>query len=402
MEKIDKCIFCSSRGIKPLLRATKMPASSQSLYKSQREAVNCQSAGLDIVMCQDCRIVFNGDYFTSQAKSHDYKDPDYYSSMSFSTQSMHYQKQLAEDVAKMMDLKGKSVCEIGCGDGFFLEQMSRYCKQAVGFEPSPTFQMAKKYENIEVHNDYFDPAQQKQLEGKSINLFVLRHVLEHISDPLNYLESLNKCYRVSQDQRALFLEVPNVSFLMENNLYFDFYYDHIYYFTSDYLISFLKKLGWKNVTEIESSQGEFLRIFCSNDQDHDLDQLATDYSGVDSFAKGYQDWRQNISQCLSEIKSKGKKIGAWGAGSRGVTMISSIDQGEDFFNYVIDSDINKQKRFIPLLGIPVASSDALSKQPLDYLLITSYTYFNEIVKSIEKYRDKGLKIIKPYPEIEII
>lgn len=411
MEAVAKkwrCVYCSSDSLFPVLKVDKVPTSSQVLYKKQSDALGCETKSLDILMCGKCGLIFNRDYFSDKTMSRQYSSLDYYCSVSFSPQAGEYQKKQASEINRWWGLKGKNVCEIGCGDGFFLNEISQYCSRAVGFEPSPTFSLARKYPDLVLCNDYFDPKDSKVPEDIKINLFILRHVLEHLTDPFRYLKSLRECYQVKEKEQGLFLEVPDAAYLMANNLYFDFYYDHIYYFTPFFLRDFLMEMGWKKIRLLEKGHKEFIRALC-----YDSSRQASpkkDEPGVSSslrqaagcFSADYSKWKSQIQKVLDDIKGRNKKIGAWGAGSRGITMLIAMTGEKGLFSYVIDSDINKQERFIPMLGIPIMPSGVLKKRPVEYLLVTSYTYFDEIVEELGNYRQQGLKIIKPYPEVEII
>jgi hypothetical protein len=57
---------------------------------------------------------------------------------------------------------------------------------------------------------------------------------------------------------------------------------------------------------------------------------------------------------------------------------------------------------MPLLGTPILSADILKEEPVDCLLVTSYTYFDEIAKSIKENSDADITILNPYrddPEV---
>lgn len=402
------CVFCSSQRLYSLLKVDRVPISSQVLYRIQSDAVSCPTKSLDILLCEECGLVFNGDYLMSQEEGNPYSDLDYFSSVSFSPQSQDYQKQSVLAINTLWGLRGKNVCEIGCGDGFFLNGISEYCDQAIGFEPSPTFHLAKKYRMIRVDNACFDPQRFLTSQRAKIHLFILRHVLEHLSSPFQFLESLMRCYQVQPEDQGLYLEVPDAGYLMENNLYFDFYYDHVYYFTPAFLFNFLKQLGWKNIAFLEGGPQEFIRLFCSN-KDLDGNTNKSRVAEMPSygqrgviFAQNYHAWKTSMTEQLDALIDRRKKIGVWGAGSRGVTMLISIGGKPDSFRYVVDSDVNKWERFIPILGTPIVSEEMLNKDPIDYLLITSYTYFGEIIKSLTNHTASGLKVIKPYPHVEVV
>ena len=72
------------------------------------------------------------------------------------------------------------------------------------------------------------------------------------------------------------------------------------------------------------------------------------------------------------------------------------------FLYVIDSDSNKWGSFLPGTGLPIVSPDAIEVDQIDCLLITSYTYFDEIYDQLEGFRLRGGVIIKMYPVPELV
>lgn len=404
---MKKCIFCSSRSLGNILRVEKVPVSSQILYRKRSDALKCPTGKLEILMCKACGIIFNNGYSSDKRSSAQYTDRDYYFSVSCSAQSSKYQKKIAAELNKLWGLGDKTVCEIGCGDGFFLNQISKYSKMSIGYEPSPTFQKARKFKNLDLHQKYFDPGDTVEPGDTKINLFVLRHILEHLPDSFNLLLNLSKFYPENKKDRGIFIEVPDALYLMKKNLYFDFYYDHIYYFTPIFLSRLMRKYGWRKVSFLKDNFQEFIRMLCfdhspKNEKPPRVPSRTRYNDQVVRFSGSFDEWKKNMVQHLREIKKNGGTIGVWGAGSRGVTMLISLDVKEGFFSYVVDSDTNKQGRFIPMIGTEIVPAGRMKSEPVDFLLITSYTYFDEIVKGLRQFKKQGLKIIRPYPSFEII
>lgn len=404
---MKRCIFCSARSLSNVLRVEKVPVSSQILYRKRSDALKCPTGRLEIVLCNSCGIIFNCAYFSDKNPAGHYTDRDYYFSVSFSAQSSGYQKKIAAEINKLWGLRDKTVCEIGCGDGFFLNQISRYSRMSIGYEPSPTFQKARKFTNLDLYNRYFDPGDPVEPEDAKINLFVLRHILEHLADPFNFLSNLSRFYPESKKDRGIFIEVPDALYLMKKNLYFDFYYDHIYYFTPVFLSRLMRKYGWKKVAFLRDNYQEFIRMLCfdhspkNDEKPHIFSSIP--YKGQAArFSGSFDQCKKDMVRHLREIKKSGRMIGAWGAGSRGVTMLISLDVNEGLFSYVVDSDTNKHGRFIPMIGTEIVPAGRMKSEPVDFLLVTSYTYFDEIVKGLRQFRKQGLKIIRPYPLFEII
>jgi hypothetical protein len=64
--------------------------------------------------------------------------------------------------------------------------------------------------------------------------------------------------------------------------------------------------------------------------------------------------------------------------------------------------VYKQDFFSPGLHIPIKSIDYLEICKVDYVVILSWNFTDDIVKKLEPYRKNGMRIIIPFPEIKII
>ncbi len=265
---------------------------------------------------------------------------------------------------------------------------------AFGFEPSPTYSLAKNYSSAVVFNDYFYP-HRTYPRLPQINFFILRHVIEHLADPFTYIKNLNDHYDTSTNRKALYLEAPDAAFLIMNHLYFDFYADHPFYFTENFLGNFLRGTGWVDICRLDMKNREFLCILSSGRNDDvyigAVQPEAPLLHVTRTFLRDYQSRKDTLRQTLQTIKDRGNRIGAWG-----ITLLASLGAAHDFFSYVIDSDHNKQNRYIPISGTPIVPADILEREPVDYLIVTSYTFVNEISELIRARYGNIVKIINPY------
>ncbi len=71
------------------------------------------------------------------------------------------------------------------------------------------------------------------------------------------------------------------------------------------------------------------------------------------------------------------------------------------YEYVVDSDPNKHGKYLPLLRRPVFSPEQLRLKPVDCVLVTSYTYFDEILAQLDWFRASGGNVIRVYPTPEV-
>jgi hypothetical protein len=98
----------------------------------------------------------------------------------------------------------------------------------------------------------------------------------------------------------------------------------------------------------------------------------------------------------------GKKIAGYGASAKSTTFLYQYRLNNKLIDYVIDDSIYKQNFYSPGLHIPIKSINQLDICRVDYIIILSWNFTDEIVKKLEPYRKCGLRIIIPFPEIRII
>jgi methyltransferase family protein len=121
---------------------------------------------------------------------------------------------VADIVGRTMGVN--ALVEVGCGKAFFLDLLAARGVDISGFDPS--------YEGDSplVQSRYFDASVDMQASG-----LILRHVLEHIQNPLVFLESL----RDSNGGKGLiYIEVPCLDWILQRRAWYDIFYEHVNYF----------------------------------------------------------------------------------------------------------------------------------------------------------------------------
>lgn len=134
--------------------------------------------------------------------------------------------------------------EIGCGSGAFLDAVRPYVADALGVEPD-----AASRDWIEGRMGFtvMERVADVLREAKPFDLVVLFHVLEHVLDPVRFLQSLSQLLR---SNGRLVVEVPNVDDVLvavyQISAYLHFYYQkaHLYYFSRDTLSMTLNQAGF--------------------------------------------------------------------------------------------------------------------------------------------------------------
>ncbi len=97
-----------------------------------------------------------------------------------------------------------SVLDVGCGNGEFLHLSKMMGWSAFGVEPDECAANTAKDLGVNIIGRFIDDIPDEFI-GK-FNVITLRHVIEHVHDPLQVLKS---CYKLLQPNGRLWLETPN-------------------------------------------------------------------------------------------------------------------------------------------------------------------------------------------------
>jgi len=168
----------------------------------------------------------------------------------FGTISDHRKKSLEDTTRRVCFLKKhvkkkSKILEIGSGHGFFLEAMRKEGYDVTGVEISKEKKkILKKVTNIEILDINIG---EQTPDIKKVDVIVLFHVLEHIDDPIKFLENLKKLLK---KDGMVIIEVPNSDdHLLQNIAYQKWYWQlaHISYFNPKTLKKSLKIAKYKKI-----------------------------------------------------------------------------------------------------------------------------------------------------------
>jgi hypothetical protein len=111
---------------------------------------------------------------------------------------------------------------------------------------------------------------------------------------------------------------------------------------------------------------------------------------------------RDFNYIISSLINEGKIIYGYGASAKSTTFIHQYNLSNNQIKYIIDDSYLKQNLFTPGSNIPITSIDILNREKCDYLIILSWNFIDDILLKIKTYRDKGLRIIVPFPNITIM
>jgi len=315
----------------------------------------------ELFYCSVCSFAWNSKFDYSLVN---YDSDDIIEAGNFSENYITYQKQSANEIEKQIGRELKTVVEIGAGAGIFLNEINAVNKIAI----EPSHEAHSIPEGIEVHNKYFT----EDAFNLDADLVVMRQVLEHIPNPIEFLQSLKNSF-MKKDEFYLYIEVPNAALTFRDARFYDYYYEHCNYFTIPSLISLTENLNM-NICSINSSMDDEIISILMTASTFKPQILS------DSLDKKIH----SISSKINYFCDARKKIIAWGASGNGVQLLNSLNIGTDTIEFVIDSDPNKENLYIPgTLQKIILPSTAIGLNP-DVVMVFSQIHKNEIGKQCKE------------------
>lgn len=140
--------------------------------------------------------------------------------------------------------QGSNILEVGCSSGFMLFPFQKKGHTCTGIEPSGFFSEYVRKHDIDVYPS-IDDLQAKN-PGMKFDIITHFFVLEHIADPLSFLESQ---YDLLNPGGKIIFEIPNAADVLYSvydiPAFERFYWSvaHPWYFTEQSLIHLLDKLN---------------------------------------------------------------------------------------------------------------------------------------------------------------
>ncbi|MGH9893653.1 MAG: methyltransferase C-terminal domain-containing protein, partial [bacterium] len=140
--------------------------------------------------------------------------------------------------------------------------------------------------------------------------------------------------------------------------------------------------------------GELLAV----EQDRGIDRFET----YESFARRAHSMKQQLRRTLTGLKTKGKRLAAYGAPAKGSTLLEFLEVGPETLDFIADRSPLKQGRYTPGSHIPIVAPERLLADRPDYVLLLAWNFAEEILEQQAAYREQGGRFIIPIPNGEIV
>lgn len=343
-----------------LYQASSFPVFQNRVFDSAEEARQCARGDVFLVQDESSGLIHNR-AFCPDAIVY---DANYHNEQALSAAFRAHLESVAGIIRK--HFANSALIEVGCGKAWFLEMLQGSGFVITGIDP------AYDGSNPAILKRHFTP--DSGLSGDGI---ILRHVLEHIQNPVAFLSAIAEA---NGRRGKIYIEVPCFDWICRHRTWFDIFYEHVNYFR---LADFDRIFG----TVHESGRifgGQYLYVVA------DLSSLRTPpypvdrasrargnhvpFEFPDRFLEGVDHWAARLTA------SPGPPPVIWGGASKGVIFALFMERAGIRIDFAIDINPAKQNKFLPATGLQVKSpADGVATlSPGAEILVMNGNYLDEV------------------------
>jgi SAM-dependent methyltransferase len=375
---LQHCRLCHAQQLDSFISLERSPRQlSRLLTEGERSADEC--IPLAAFRCQTCG-------FVQLLHSHPAVDyEDYVLSWMHIRTLRLYREALAADFASRYGLSGKAVLDVGCGSGEFLGCLQNYGISACGLEPSSILVERARHSGFNVIHGL---ATRALLEREPLfHGWTCLQVLEHIPAPVEFLTVLRRS--LIKGGVGL-IEVPRLEFIIAEDRFYDFFGDHVNYFTDSTLRLTCEMAGFRVLRTHVGFDNQFLIAEVTPAEELYL-----------------EDFSKNVVRVLAEVRAwlsgqfaAQRRVAVWGAGYKSIAAIAECNIPG--IQYVIDSDPNKHGFYTPGSHLQIHPPAILMTDPVDAILLAAVAYKKEILAQIRGELGFVGQVVALGPELEVL
>lgn len=338
-----------------LFRATGLPVLQNTTFASREEALASDRGDICLVEDSGSGFVYNSAFDNNKMAY----DANYDNEQSLSAVFGDHLEAVASIIER--NALEDTAVEIGCGKGSFLAMLRDRGFVATGFDP------AYDGDSPYVVKSLFDSGYELR-----VGLIILRHVLEHIENPIEFLEDI---LRANKGDGYIYIEVPCFDWICKNKTWFDIFYEHVNYFR---MTDFYRMFG----RVLEAGRlfgGQYIYVVA------DLRSLRRPARVEGDRVRFPEDFLSG-RDLYRGLPPMPRAI--WGGASKGVIFAIHMQRLGTSVDFAIDINPNKQGRYLPCSGLQVMSpQDAFTRLPDGSdIFVMNKNYLDEVKKlSNNKY-----------------
>lgn len=399
-QSISKCRLCGSSALHQVFTLGEQPLTGVFRKPEEPDPIK---APLELVACDDCKFLQLKHTVDPSLMYSEY----WYRSGINQTMRDHLAGIVA-DIRNVVQISaGDYVVDIGCNDGTLLSNYNQMDVVKIGVDPSDAIHSITDDSVIKVNNFFTASALENILNNNKAKVISSISMFYDLDNPHAFIKDIRNCLA---DDGVWVVEM-NYTGNMIHDLGYDMVsHEHVAYYT---LLTFEKLLKingmYVNDAKFNTINGGSIRLFCGKKESssesvvsirkEELKSGLENISTFENFSARVNDFRNRLKSLIFELVERGNKIAAYGASTRGNTILQHCGFSSDQIFAAADRNPAKWGLVTPGTRIPIVSEEFVREAKPDFMLILPYGFLAEFLKREEEYLKGGGKIIVPLPEL---
>ena len=388
IRQVGKCRACHKADLQRFLHLPQMPFTDDFIPPARFGQEF--RADIDVFVCREC--------LTAQTQ-HDVDVGDYYEDYQYSVGGSaiagRFMRLLANNLqsAYYPGMTGRTVLEVGSGDGEQLLAFKETGCRVLGYEPSSILCQVAEAKGIPTIQGLFTAESIGRLpeEFREVNVVMLSYTFDHLPDPRAFLAAARSI--LNKTDGLLVVEIHDLEKIIQRQEYCLFEHEHSIYLTEATARQMCRMEGLEIIDYDlvpEKDRRANSLIFVATPKGSSLAHRAVeprtppDFSSLAFYERVGGNIREGIAHLetfVNRMTAQGKKLAGYGAGGRGVMTLAAMSNASKL-RYLVDKKPKRPGLVVPKSGIPLVSLDALKSDPVDDILVFSFGYMDEIQREV--------------------
>lgn len=364
------CLACGFLWAMSAFDGGQQPLATLAWPENAQSSIDLQRFPLTFVRCVRCGHIYNRDFTYAAVPYIDHPNRMYNASPLWKA---HTDTLIAKLLPHLPD--NPVVIEIGCGEGAFLQALAEACGSGrfIGFDPNQNPDRTV-FTNIERRAELFLPAD--HMHALRPDLVLSRHVLEHLMNPLAFVQEITFYSALHGLDSSLFFEVPCIDRVLAYGRVEDLYYEHNSHFTQQSFHTLLSHLPGQ-LLFMEQGYNEEVIYGLVHLEDKNTQQL------VDETLRFRQQTHHAQKQVKAMLLDLSHPVVIWGGTGKAAAFIHHF-QLECENLYVVDSDPDKWGTFVPGTAFEIYNPETLKARASAAIIIPPQWRAHDIYEEIKK------------------
>ncbi len=403
--QIKKCRSCQSKQLFNII-------SLGNLYLSEFTAKNKKPPKypLKLVMCKTCSLV---QLKHTTPPSLLYTDNYGYKSGINQTMQDELKEIAGKTLSKITNNNTKIIAiDIGANDGTLLKYYPKKIYR-IGVEPIKKLaKEARKHSDLIVNNFFTYEAVSKIKKNVKADIITAISCFYDMENPNKFVSDVKKLLK----EDGIFVIQQNYLVgMLEQNAFDNIVHEHLEYYSLLSLNNLLARHGLEVFdVELRNLNGGSFRTYIALKGKRKITKKVKEMETRErkiklNNKKIYLDFTKRIKKNRLVLKNfiknevkKEKKIYAYGASTRGNTLLQYFGLNNKYVKFAVERNPEKWGKKIASVDIRIISEEQARIDKPDYMLVLPWFFKEEFLKREKDYLEKGGHFIFPLPEAEII